>query len=231
MSIQYRILSFVALFIVFQYANSCQSSLAITRPTEDRKHLTTPTDLVISQTGCQTFGPGVIKAWTDHVDQGQIDLTDKFTYEDYQWTGQDIELPLGTQTFSVDWISFKPVSTCWKGKSTDSRTFTVYEPACIKGTVLGAWDATSPGTPISGANIQVSLTQDGEVVGQAKSSSDGYFCIDTIPLGFRIDIQVTDPTITTITKNGFDPAATGPSSCQHPEACPNVTCRGKFVEW
>jgi len=217
-------------FVLFQTNSSCQAGLTIIQPGQERKHLTTPIDLIVSQTGCGTFGPGEIKVWIDHVNQGQIDLTDKFVYENGQWSGMDIDLPLGTQTFTVNWVVMKPVSTCWEGQRRDSRSFTVYEPTCIRGQVLGVLGDEDPGTPKSGASIDVSLTQDGEMVGQAESNRDGYFCIDTIPLGFLVDIQVDHRELNRISKHGFDPGATEPHTCQQPEYCPIITCRGSYID-
>jgi len=230
MSIQFRILSLIGISLIFQTVSSCQAGLTISQPAKERKHLTTPTDLIVSQTGCPSLGPGEIKTWSEHVEQGQIDLTNKFVYENGQWSGMGIDLPLGTQTFTVEWVEMKPASTCWEGQRLDSRMFTVYEPACIRGQVLGVWDDNDPGTPLASASIEVSLTQDSEVVGQAKSNQDGYFCIDTIPLGFLVDIQIEHEEIYRISKHSFDPAATEPRTCLQPEFCPNITCRGKYDE-
>ena len=230
MSIQYRIMTLIGTFLIFQSVSSCQAGLAISQPAKERKHLTTPTDLTISQIGCPTLGPGEIKAWSEHVELGQIDLTDEFAFGNGQWSGSDIEMQLGTQTFTVDWVAMKPVPTCWEGQRLDSRTFTMYEPTCIRGQVLGVWGDDDPGTPVSKAGIEVSLTQDGEVVGQAISNTDGYFCIDSIPLGFLVDLRIMHPDISTISKPGLNPATNAPHTCQNPEFCLNGTCGGNYID-
>ncbi len=100
------------------------SRIEIQNPAEDEGNITTPYTLVVQHTGCGTVNPETFKAWLDKDSDTPQEITNAFSYSNDTWTASNYNLPMGNHTLLVR-ADVTAGSWCYKGKSSDERTFFV----------------------------------------------------------------------------------------------------------
>lgn len=187
-----RIVSLSLLTALF--AISGCGHIDITSPSRDGARITTPYTLKVTRVGCCRAEAGTFRAVLDEGRPGEQDLSSLFSYLQSVWTAPDVDLPLGAHELSAFVNLQRPPSWaglfCWNCDRSDERNFFVGQPMCIRGKLLGYWTDPSQTFPLGDAMIRVFMSQDGQLVAEGTSDSDGNFCIDNIPVGFFLDISV-----------------------------------------
>lgn len=213
-----RIVSLSLLTALF--AISGCGHIEITSPSRDGAYITTPYTLKVTRVGCCRAGEGTFRAVLDEGRPGEQDLTSLFLYLQRIWTASDVDLPLGAHELSASADLERPPGWaglfCWNCDKSDERNFFVGQPMCIRGKLLGYWTDPSQTFPLPDATISVFMSQNGQLVAEGTSDSDGNFCIDNIPVGFLLDISfsVSEP----------DWGCEGSKKDINPGLAPNTRC-------
>ena len=171
-------------------------SIQIQSPSKDQKYITTPYDLKVKHTGCGEYVSETFKAYLDKGKENEQDITSEFTESGREWIASAYGLPLGSHTLWARADLRRPSGLggifCWSLDESDDRQFLVYEPTCIKGTVLGYLRGQDPSEaePLPDASIRVYRAGTKDLVAEGVSDEKGNYCIDKVPLGILVDIYV-----------------------------------------